>query len=168
MKYQTISDEINRMAEEDQKVREEFYSIVGANKDIFNKLVQPVDETNYHRISEIIDQIGYPTISKVGKQASFNSWLIIQHHPEGDFQKKCLDLMELDKDDIDPQNIAYLKDRVLMFSGKKQIYGTQLRQNEVSKKMELFDVEDEEHLNKRRKSVGLEPIEEYLKSFTKK
>lgn len=73
--------------------------------------------------------------------------------------------MEAENDDVDPQNIAYLKDRVLMFSGKKQVYGTQLRRNKYTKKMELYEVEDVEHLNEKRKSVGLEPIEEYLKSF---
>jgi hypothetical protein len=165
-KYQTIADELNKMASEDQQVRNKFYSQKNADEATFDKLVKPIDEANYRRISEIIEQIGYPTISKVGKQASFNAWLIIQHHPEGDFQKKCLEMMESAKDDVDPQNIAYLKDRVLMFSGKKQIYGTQLRQNNVTKMMELYDVEDEEKLNERRKSVGLEPIEEYLNSFS--
>ena len=67
--------------------------------------------------------------------------------------------MEAENDDVDPQNIAYLKDRVLMFSGKKQVYGTQLRRNKYTKKMELYEVEDVEHLNEKRKSVGLEPIE---------
>ena len=165
MKYQAIADEINKMTVEDQRVREEFYSRNSIDQELFDKLVKPVDEANYRRISEIIEEIGYPTKSKVGKQASFNTWLIIQHHPEGDFQKKCLELMEAENDDVDPQNIAYLKDRVLMFSGKKQVYGTQLRRNKYTKKMELYEVEDVEHLNEKRKSVGLEPIEEYLKSF---
>lgn len=157
MKYQEIADEINRMAAEDQRARKENSS--------FGKEVRPIDEANSRRISETIDQIGYPTISKVGKEASFSAWLIIQHCPKVDFQKKCLELMELAKDDVDPKNIAYLKDRVLMLSGKKQIYGTQLKRNETTKKLELYEVEDKENLNERRKSVGLETIEEYLKTF---
>ncbi|MFZ3068710.1 MAG: DUF6624 domain-containing protein [Microgenomates group bacterium] len=165
MKYTTIAEELNKMALEDQQAREKFYSQKEPKKETFKNLVVPIDERNYQRIAKIIDQIGYPTISKVGKQASFNAWLIIQHHPQVEFQKKCLQLMENAEDDVNPQNIAYLKDRVLMFSGKKQVYGTQLKQNEITNKMELYNVEDEAHLDDRRKQIGLEPIAEYLKKF---
>ncbi len=165
MKYPKIAEELNRMATEDQEAREKFYSQKEPKALTYVVLVQPIDDRNYLRITEIIIEIGYPTISKVGKKASFNAWLIIQHHPQGDFQKKCLALMEENKDDVNPQNIAYLKDRILVNLGEKQLYGTQVKRNEVSKKMELVEVEDPEHLNDRRISMGLEPIEEYLKSF---
>ncbi len=166
MKYTKIAEELNKMASDDQQAREKFYSQKDSKKKSFKDLVEPIDENNYRRMVEIIDEIGYPTISKVGKQASFSAWLIIQHHPQGEFQKKYLQLMEDAGDDVNPQNIAYLKDRVLMYSGKKQIYGTQLKQNEITKKMELYEVEDKEHLDERRKSIGLEPIAKYLKSFS--
>lgn len=165
MKYTTIAEELNKMASEDQLAREKFYSQKEPKKETFRDLVEPIDERNHQRMEEIIDQIGYPTISKVGKQASFSAWLIIQHHPQVEFQKKCLQLMEEVGDDVNPQNIAYLKDRVLMFSGKKQVYGTQLKKNEITNKIELYDVEDEVHLDDRRKQIGLEPIAEYLKKF---
>lgn len=165
MKYPKIADEINKMSDEDVKVREEYYGQNNPNNRKYSEFIQPVDEKNHKRMIEIVDEIGYPTISKVGKKASFNAWLIVQHHSRGDFQKRCLELMEKDKEDVNPQNIAYLKDRILAFAGKKQIYGTQVKQNEVTKKMELFEVEDLEHLNERRASVGLEPIEEYMKQF---
>jgi hypothetical protein len=52
-----------------------------------------------------------------------------------------------------------------MREGKKQIYGSQLKRNEKTGKFELWPVEDEENLDKRRAAVGLEPIAEYLKHF---
>lgn len=165
MNYSKIADELNKMAKDDQDARDKFFSQKGLNKFTFSELVEPVDEKNQMRIVEIIDEIGYPTISKVGKNASFNAWIIIQHHSNTSFQKRCLKLMEQNEDDINPQNIAYLKDRVLAFAGKKQIYGTHLKKNEITNEMELFEVEDIEHLNDRRISIGLEPIEEYVKQF---
>lgn len=158
MKYQAIAEEIDKMAADDQKAREKFFAQNDQSNENFEKMVDPIDEINNGKIKNIIDRIGYPTISKVGKKASFNAWLIIQHSPQIEFMKKCLKLMEDEKDDIDPLNIAYLKDRVLMYSGKKQIYGTQLKQNSITKKMELYDVEDIEHLDERRRSIGLDPI----------
>lgn len=160
MKYPDIAEEITEMAKEDRKVREEFYGQGNPSGRVYAEFVQPVDEKNHLRMVEIVEKIGYPTISKVGKKASFEAWLVIQHYSRGDFQEKCLEIMEEDPSDVDPQNIAYLKDRILAFSGKKQIYGTQWRENPETKKVELFDVEDPENLNKRRVSVCLEPIKQ--------
>lgn len=160
MKYPDIAEEIIEMSKEDRRVREEFYGQSNPNHRVYAEFVQPVDEKNHQRMVEIVERIGYPTISKVGKEASFETWLIIQHYSRDDFQKKCLKLMEEDPSDVDPQNIAYLKDRILAFAGKKQIYGTQWRENPETKKLELFEVEDPENLNKRRSIVGLKPIDE--------
>lgn len=154
MKYKKIAEEINIMTEEDQKSRE-----------LGSKDICTIDEKNDKRMKEIVTDIGYPTISKVGKQASFNSWLIIQHSPDLEFQMKCLDLMEKQSSDVNPQNIAYLKDRVLMYRGEPQIYGTQLRKNTETGKFELYPVKDPDNLDKLRKSIGLEPIKDYLKKF---
>jgi hypothetical protein len=157
IKRYTLAKEINTMAFKDQEYRKTL--------DKHSPLDKSIDKTNNEGMKEIIKEIGYPTISKVGKEASFNSWLIIQHSPEIDFQIKCLDLMEKESNDINPQNSAYLKDRVLILTGKPQIYGTQLRKNPETGKMELYSVEDLPNLDKRRESIGLGSIESYLKSF---
>ena len=59
------------------------------------------------------------------------------------------------------KDLAYLTDRVLLAEGKKQIYGTQFMQ--VDGKSEPRPMEDPEHVDDRRKEVGLEPIAEYAK-----
>lgn len=154
MVYRKIASEINKMAMEDQKARE-----------LASIDTRFVDEKNNKRMKEIIEDIGYPTITKVGKQASFNSWLVIQHSPDLNFQIRCLDLMEKESFDVNPQNIAYLKDRVLMLQEKPQIYGTQLKKNASTGKFELYSVADTLKIDALRKSIGLEPIDEYLKRF---
>jgi len=62
-------------------------------------------------------------------------------------------------------NAALLKDRILMREGKKQIYGSQLHLNQVTKQLELWPIEDDENVDARRASVGLEPLAEYMKRF---
>ena len=62
-------------------------------------------------------------------------------------------------------NAALLKDRILMREGKKQIYGSQLHFNQVIKQLELWPIEDDENVDARRASVGLEPLAEYMKRF---
>jgi hypothetical protein len=69
--------------------------------------------------------------------------------------KHCLDVMEaLPMDEVNPANIAYLKDRVLMMNGMPQIYGTQFQGS--GKDMHVYPIEDAEHVDERRASVGLD------------
>jgi len=59
-----------------------------------------------------------------------------------------------------------LEDRILMREGKKQIYGTQLHSGpKTNGKLELYPIDDEEHVDERRAIVGLQPLAEYLKQF---
>jgi hypothetical protein len=165
MKFTQIADEINLMAEHDQKIRADFYSSpIESRKEKYEDVIAPIDKKNTERIKQIIGEIGYPTISKVGKTASFNIWLLVQHSPDQNFMADCLQLMQRDANDINPQNIAYLEDRVNMFQNKPQRYGTQLRQDPETGKLKLYTFTDIQTVNAARKSVGLGTIEEYLKA----
>jgi len=68
------------------------------------------------------------------------------------------------QDEFAAVHLAYLTDRILAVEGKPQIYGTQggLDSNGV---IVPRLIEDEEHVNERRKAIGLESIEEYFKAM---
>ncbi len=55
--------------------------------------------------------------------------------------------------------VAFLTDRVLAHDGKKQIYGTQGKMEDGE--FVPFPLEDEEHIDSLRSSVGLPPLEQY-------
>ncbi len=102
----------------------------------------------------------------VGKQASNNFWLMVQH-ADNDllFQEAVLKKMKLqvDQKKADGANFAYLTDRVNINSGKPQIYGTQLsRTRDANGRTIPKDMIDPQNVNKRRKEVGMESLEEYL------
>jgi hypothetical protein len=108
------------------------------------------------RIKEIIDQIGWPTISKVGKEGSHWAWLIVQHADEDkEFQKSCLALMQNEKDgEVSKSNIAYLIDRIRANNNEPTLYGTQYEESKDGKGP-LLPIEDPENLRDRRESMGL-------------
>jgi hypothetical protein len=165
MKFTQIADEINMMAEHDQRIRSDFYSIPAERqKKKHENIIAPIDEKNTQRIKQIIEEIGYPTISKVGKTASFNTWLLVQHSPDQSFRSSCLQLMQNEKNDINPQNIAYLEDRLNMLQNKPQRYGTQLRQDQETGRLKLYTITDIKTVNDARQAVGLETLEEYLEA----
>ena len=123
-----------------------------------------VDTQNTIWLDEIIREYGLPGNSMVGEDGSQAVFLIVQHSPDEQFRKKCLGLFEdaVHQNEADRVSLAYLTDRVRLNEGKSQIYGTQ-GQLSSDGVIVPFPIEDEEHVDERRKEIGLPPIVEYFK-----
>lgn len=126
-----------------------------------------IDARNIARLEEIIKQHGWPGRTLVGEEASMAAFHILQHS-NLTRQEKYLPLLKkaARKGDARPADVAMLEDRVLVGKGKKQLYGTQVRSGpDTGGKLVLAPIEDEKHVDKRRASVGLMPLKEYLRHF---
>jgi hypothetical protein len=123
------------------------------------------DRENTQWLREIVERHGWPTRTQVGARAASAAWLLVQHaDAEPKFQRQCLDLMAaLPAGEVEPKNVAYLTDRVLLAEGKPQRYGTQF--DFVAGKLQPKPIEDEDHVDQRRAEVGLQPLAEYAKSM---
>jgi hypothetical protein len=156
VEYPEIAGEILLMAETDQSMR-------AATMDDESKWEPEVDRQNTKRLKEIVEEIGWPTISKVGETGSKKAWLLVQHADEDlDFQKHCLELMqEALEDDIDIKNIAYLEDRIRVSEKKPQLYGTQFFTNPDLDEYIPYPIEHPETVDERRTKLGMEPLAEY-------
>ncbi len=161
-----ISAEINRMAKVDQDLRKKARGVTDPNNAAW-KEIEIVDKTNLRRIKEIVDQLGLISISKFGKKAPFSTWLLIQHAPKSElkFMKKYLSLMESEINGVDKKNFAYLKDRILVYEEKPQVYGTQLKWNQENNKWELYSLDNPKTVDRLRKEMDLEPLNDYLMKY---
>lgn len=77
--------------------------------------------------------------------------------------KTCVELLEVavNENRADPVSLAYLTDRIAVFEGKPQLYGTQFDWDENGEiSPSLF--EDLTKINERRKSLGLNTLEEQV------
>jgi hypothetical protein len=148
-----LARELIKLSDEDWAVREELLA-AGKLSHGYHPEMEKVHKDNEKRLREIIAEIGFPTISKVGKQASDAAWLIIQHSiGEPGFMKQCYKMMEESLHDIDPKNKAYLYDRIQVFQSRPQKYGTQLTAEGIP-----YPVQDKKHLNEERTKVNLPPL----------
>lgn len=166
--FPDISLELNKMIKEDQDIRE--VSSEG-DEDKEHELAERmgvIDKKNTERLKEIIAQIGWPSVSKVGKESSSAAWLLVQHSDHDiEFQKVCLDFMKDEpKGEVDLHDIAYLKDRIRVNEKKSQIYGTQF--NIVEGKFVPKDIEDVENVDARRKEMGLPTLRENIEEMYRK
>jgi len=155
-----LAKQINKMAEIDQEAvrKRQIFGIV--NKRLISE--------NTKKMKEIVSRYGWPTISLVGKKASKNAWLLVQHADDDlTFQQKCLTFMkkiyQKNPKEIYPQHIAFLTDRILVNKGKKQLFGTQFYTNKKGV-FTHYPIKDIKNVDKRRKAYGIPPLEEYIKA----
>jgi hypothetical protein len=124
-----------------------------------------IDDANLARLGHIIKEQGWPDQRIVGEKAAMAAFMVIQHN-DFSHQKQYLPLLRtaVAEGKARGQDLALLEDRVLVGEKKKQIYGSQLQRNEKGG-LEFCPIEDEEHVDERRKSVGLKPLADYGKQF---
>lgn len=145
-KQQILSD----VYESDQRIRKENDLIKYAKE----------DHRNQELVISIIEKCGMPTLKEVTQKHMDAIWLGLQHTDKKN-RKKYFPQIEkaVENGDLSKQKYALMKDRILMDEGKPQIYGSQIKNGK------LYNLENPETVNERRKKMGMETIEDYLNKF---
>ncbi|RDV15672.1 hypothetical protein DXT99_09330 [Pontibacter diazotrophicus] len=124
------------------------------------------DEANKKEVVAILEKYGWPGKSMVGPQANSAAFLVIQHSDKETMEKYLPMLREaVAKGEAAKSQLALMEDRVRMNNGQPQLYGSQLRMNAETGQYELYTIEDEVNVDKRRASMDLEPLTDYMKRF---
>ena len=157
--------ELLRRMRADQDIRGRWMKEM-ENRQIIAQMAE-IDRENTARLKEIVHLYGWPSRALVGKEGEAAAFLLVQHADASpDFQKQCLPLIQkgASKGEIPKEAVAMLTDRVLLHEGKKQLYGTQFIRNAAGEWVPQ-PIEDELHVDARRKSLGLPPLAEYAKEL---
>jgi hypothetical protein len=158
-----FADELIAMAELDRKVADEL-ATSGALYDGYHPRMAAIHENNASRLQAIIAQIGWPTEREVGELAATAAWLIAQHAiSQPEFQRSCLRLLAkaAREHTVPLWQPAMLEDRIRVFEGRPQLYGSQLKPD-AQGNLQPHAIEDPESVEQRRRAVGLEPLAEIL------
>lgn len=161
MNYKKIAETIIRLKKADLELRDMLIQS-GQLSEGYHPEMADLHNKNAKSLNEIIDSIGYPTVDKVGKEASEAAWLVIQHSiGQPAFMKKCAGLLEtvVNENKADSKNLAYLSDRIAVLEGKPQLYGTQFDWDEDGN-VNANRIDDLAKVNERRKHLGLNSLEE--------
>ena len=155
-----LSQKIISLFNTDQKLRKD--SSVSISK------LQKIDRQTTSFLKKAVEDIGWPSVKKVGKKASYAAWIIVQHTADITFAKKCLVMMKKDAA-VDKKQIAFLTDKILVTQKKKQIYGTIVETKVINGKYVTnpMPIRDEKNIDERRKLVGLESLKHQLQNNTR-
>jgi hypothetical protein len=150
--FADFSKELLEMVRLDQNMREHADGISSGWD-------ESVDSQNTERLKQFTDSYGWPTVPLVGLEASRAAGLIARHTPDIAFMLHCLELIEqVPPGEVEPNDVAYLTDRVLVLTGHAQIYGTQFHDN--GEDIVPFPIEDAINLDRLRANVGLDSFEQ--------
>lgn len=134
------------------------------NKDQENRsddkeLNAAIDAKNQQVLFNIIEQCGFPDSVKNKKESAFYAFIILLHS-DGFFKKKYFEEIKkaVRRGDLDKRHLAYFKDKMAVSNEKKQRYGTQMAFDDDGN-MILAPVDNIKKVNKRRKKIGLPPVE---------
>lgn len=153
--------ELIAMAELDQKMMTD--PILNPPGRDFRERIDKVKRKHNGRLRQILEQHGWLGHNEVGNDGCSALLLLAQHADEDvPLQKLCLVKLKeaVARGEPYKENLALLTDRILVNTGQKQLYGTQIEYGEKGPAPKA--VEDASGLNARRKEMGLEPIEDYL------
>ncbi len=121
------------------------------------------DHANTAWLRATVASQGWPTIGKVGKQASHSAWLLVQHaDDEPVFQLDMLRLMEplAARGEVTTKDYAYLYDRVMLKLAGTQRYGSQFTC--AGGHWAPSPLEDAAKVDALRRAAGMEPLADNL------
>jgi len=166
MKFIEISNQLIELRNQDEELRTQLLR-EGVLSEGYNDELRILHERNAKKLEVIIDAIGYPTTDKIGADASEAAWIIIQHAISlPSFMKKCHHLLldAVQNDHGNAIHLAYLTDRIAVFEGKLQSYGTQFDWDDNGE-LSPHPYDDTERVNCRRKLLGLNTLQEQTSSI---
>lgn len=188
---ESLKNELTSIKNSDQNLRKlytnisnekrlEILSQLNISEDEFKlrdgEIMKEYDSINLKKVETIISKYGYPSIDIVGKELNNVVWLIIQHSDLKTIEKYFPLIKKANrKGDLENKYLALMEDRMLMYQGKEQIYGTQIAgrmfinpetKEEIGFKYFIWPLKDKTKVNELRKNVGFkDTIEELAKSM---
>ncbi len=131
----------------------------GALFDGYHPEMEAVHLENAALLEQAFDAIGWPGRAALGEDGAGAAFLVLQHAiSRPSIQRRGLELLldAVPRGDANALDAAYLADRIAVFEGRPQLFGTQF---------DWFDgvlspapVDTPDGLDVRRASVGLPPI----------
>jgi hypothetical protein len=150
------------MEARDQTVRSEL-TAAGALNVHYHPRLEELHRTNASRLRQMIAIFGWPGIALVGDKGAQAAWRIALHSiSEPSFMRQCRDLLDAasQSNDAPRWQFAIIDDRVRVYEGRPQRYGTQLRNGQNG--LEPYPLENEARINSMRMQAGLPPLAKTL------
>jgi hypothetical protein len=134
----------------------------GALFEGYNPEMEAVHLDNAKLLERAFDHMGWPSRRILGDDGAAAAFSILQHAiSRPDLQRRGLELMlrAIPDGDANALDAAYLSDRIAVFEGREQTFGTQFDWDATGQ-LSPAPIHEAADVDERRASVGLPPIAE--------
>ena len=130
------------------------------------RVIERQDAANLTTVTAILDRYGWLSAKDVGEKGNSALFLVIQHADRKTWEKYVPMMRDAVKlKSANAADLAKLEDRLALEQGRKQLYGTQLGRDETTNRYYVFPIEDPEHLDVRRKKMGLDSMRVHVSAW---
>jgi hypothetical protein len=129
----------------------------------YHPRLEELHRAHASRLRQIIAVFGWPGATLVGDKGAQAAWRIALHSiSEPAFMRQCRDLLDAASQarDVPRWQYAIIDDRIRVYEGRPQRYGTQLRNGPQG--LEPHPIENESRVNSMRMQAGLPPLAQTL------
>ena len=170
--YHSVTQQLLKIDELDQRYRNQIEFIetkYGRDSKELHSLFNDMklgDSINLSQVESILNKYGWLGYDKIGYQSSTALFMVIQHSKLS-IQEKYLPLIKeaVKSGNFNARNLALLEDRVAVFQGEMQTYGSQLFWSKETNAYIILPLTDPENVDKRRTEVGLQPLSDYVSKW---
>lgn len=160
---------LDTVLQEDQQYRlhaneiEAKYGWESYKMDSIWKIIVQKDSINLIKVKKILNEYGWLGSDIIGDQGNLTLFLVIQHS-DLETQEKYLPMMKeaVENGNAKACDLALLEDRIAMRNGNKQVYGSQITQDQETGEYSVYPLIDPDNVDKRRAEVGLGPLQDYV------
>jgi hypothetical protein len=159
---------LDTIYKDDQEIRLKLskFKPGSAQIDSLLKVMHDQDNKNLAKVDYIITKYGWLGPQKVGFEGSQTLFFVIQHADLATQERYLPMIRKAAKDgETLSSNLAIFEDRVAMREGKRQIYGSQTITNKLTGTKYVYPIIDPDHVDERRKTMGMEPMDSYAKTM---
>ncbi|UVD79344.1 tetratricopeptide repeat protein [Myroides albus] len=170
--YASIISQLETIFDRDQSIRKQYNQTQSIHGNYSNELkavsdeMKKIDQANLQEVEAILVKHGWLGADQIGYKANKTLFLVIQHADltvQQKYQTMIADALKKGK--VDAKDYATMADRIAMYEGRKQIYGTQVVSIEKGEIL-LWPIEDIGKINELRKQMGItQTIEEYMSTM---
>ena len=150
------------MEERDQALRAEL-TAAGELNEGYHPRLEELHRNHASRLRQMIAVFGWPGSRLVGDKGAKAAWRIALHSiSEPGFMRQCRDLLDTASQhrDVPRWQYAILDDRIRVYEGRPQRYGTQLHDGPNG--LEPHPLENQSRVNSMRMQAGLPPLAQTL------
>ncbi|WP_394840715.1 hypothetical protein LZC95_27030 [Pendulispora brunnea] len=135
----------------------------GSLFDGYHPEMEAIHRENATRLANAVAEYGWPGRALVGEDGAEAAWRIAQHAiSEPALMRAWLRMIEdaAEQGDVRRMHVAMLVDRIRVYEGRPQLYGTNYDWSEDGSCMTpMIGIENPECLDERRREMGLPPME---------